>query len=404
MASIENHSQGTGLKENSVTREFSLRSLINRQEMIGSSSNGLQASQNRTNVTFHDEIAFEDTNTRVIIHRLIDEGEFRCVYMARDVRTSQLYALKRIDCTDKKRLDQCRKEVAIHRLFHHANIMPLLGVKFVHDDYKETEATVSRMVCYMRFPYVSRSLADDIVSRRLWEDVLESKRRPYSRNEALTLFAGIVSAVNAMHEAGYSHRDIRVENILLQKNQGQKRKRRHHLGTPVLTDLGSVGPATVAVESLEDARLAMEDIESNTTVSYRAPELFAESIFSAANNGPSNSIHYDYADMWSLGCLLFAVLYGTTPFEVEWGISFIEGAEAEGAVRYIGSPTLQKVLEPVPFPPCDSAADRRYNNDFNDLIRWILKVSATERPTTNEVLERVSNFLGEKSSEEMKRA
>lgn len=391
MTSTENHPPGTGMKGNSQAKEKALCTLINQQDLISRSSNGLLASQNKTTVTFHDEIAFDD-NTRVIIHRLIDEGEFRCVYMARDVRTSQLYALKRVDCWDEERLEQCRKEVTTHSLFRHENIMPLLGVKFVHDDYQEQQDSASRMICYMRFPYLPHSLADDIISRRLWEDVLESKRRPYSQTEALTLFAGIVSAVNAMHEAGFSHRDIRVENILLQKRQhGQKRKRRHYVGTPVLTDLGSVGPVSVPLTSLSDARLAVDDVERNTTVSYRAPELFAESIFSS--HGPSKSIHYDNADIWSLGCLLFAILYGSTPFEIEWGISFVEGAEAEGTARYVGNPTLQKVLEPVPFPPCDSAADRRYKNDLNDLIRWMLKTSEQERPSTNEVLERVGNLL-----------
>ena len=120
-------------------------------------------------VTFHDEIAFDD-GTRVLINRLLDKGEFRSVYLARDVKKQQLYALKRVDCQSNEEVERCRNEAAIHRLFHHENIMPLLNVKFA-----QTASSCSFF--YMLFPYLPRSLEDEITARRLREDRPEKQRR-----------------------------------------------------------------------------------------------------------------------------------------------------------------------------------------------------------------------------------
>ena len=113
-------------------------------------------------VKFQDEIAFNNGSVRVLIHRLIDQGEFRSVYLARDIKTCQLYALKKVACitaisdTDEEQEEeQCRKEVAIHQLFdNHENIMPLIGVEFVHEQQQSP-------CCYMLFPYLPRSLGND---------------------------------------------------------------------------------------------------------------------------------------------------------------------------------------------------------------------------------------------------
>eukprot|EP00957_Ditylum_brightwellii_P011548 873256-Ditylum_brightwellii.AAC.1 len=69
---------------------------------------------------------------------------------------------------------------------------------------------------------MAHTLREDIDARHLLEDVLESRRRPYSRREILILFGGLVHAVQAMHNAGYSHRDITPMNVMISK-QGKSR-------------------------------------------------------------------------------------------------------------------------------------------------------------------------------------
>jgi len=316
----------------------------------------------------------------VHVHRLIDQGNFRCVCTVQDARSCQLYALKQVDCRDEGQAEQCRQEVALHRLLHDDNLMPLLGVKFV----QESMPSVLTMTCYVLFPCLSRSLRADISKRRLLEETLESKRRPCTQTETLTLFAGIVSAAKAMHEAGFGNHDIRVENVLLQQKLDGQRQRRD-VGTAVLSDFGSAGPVVVPLPSLRDIWHAMEDAGRHTTMAYRAPELFGGGL----SHGPLEFLHCDCADVWSLGCLLFAILNGSSPFEMEWRVSLLEKVTADGAVRFVES-THAKTSGPGPFPPCGIAADRRHGEDIKDLMRWMLKKAGRERPSISEVLKKVA--------------
>jgi serine/threonine kinase 16 len=322
----------------------------------------------------NDSITFED-GRRVIPCRQIAEGGFGCVFLARDAGISKkvLYALKKIECNNKEAIEQCRKEASIHRMFNHENIMPLLGMKF------ET----STKHCFMLFPYIRLSLHDDIMARHLLEDTAESNRSPYSETEALTLFSKIVDAVETLHGAGISHRDIKPENILL-----TKRDKHLKCSTPVLMDFGSAGTLTEALHSWPDIIKMTEKAALHTTIQYRAPELFG----GGNQYGPTQVIHYDKADIWSLGCVLFAMLYGSSPFEIEWRVSLVEGAAAEGTARIVEC-TYPKVLEPVPFPPDGSAADRRYDSDPNELIEWILRHKVTERPSCFEISKRLQKMV-----------
>jgi len=302
-------------------------------------------------------------------------------------------------------------------------------------------------------PYVPHTLDDDIVGkRRLLADTLESKRKPYSEREALSIFLGVVRGVAAVHAAGFSHRDIRPSNVGLLaavfengkgdgeedvrgssnnrrdndgKKAGKNKKRQRgcctrRTRTPVLMDFGSAGPLAVSVRSPEELSTARVEIARHTTESYRAPELHALITSAGASDERSSSssssssavvIRYDHADVYSLGCTLFAMLYGASPVEIRWCASLVEGHAADGTARVV-SPTENDhgdwlVVEersdsddssdeypPVPFPPSGSAADERgYGDGIRNFIRSMLDRDPSMRPTCNELIEKVSLML-----------
>lgn len=345
-------------------------------------------------VLFDDEIRFEDVNKAVVICRQIAQGGFSNVFLARDARTMsktrELYALKRIKCleNDRETLDTCREEARIHNMFIHKSLMPLLGFQF------------QSPFCYMLFPYIPLSLRADITARKLLADVLESKRRPYSEREALTIFAGIVSGVRTMHEAGLSHRDITVENVLLQENVAsgkhtrRGRKRGNNNRTPVLLDFGSAGPLTVPLQTRRHVDSVVKKAVNYSTLPYRAPELLDGGGL-LQHYGLSKTFNYGPADVWSMGCLFFAVLFGTSPFETKWTVSLVEGHAADATVQIVDVSQLN-VLDPIPFPPDGSAADRRYGAS-KDLVRWMLNRDWKTRPSCVEVAERVEKLLLQES-------
>src|SRR5579862_5576808 len=76
--------------------------------------------------------------------------------------------------------------------------------------------------------------------------------------------------------------------------------------TPVLMDFGSLTRARQPITSRSAAILAQDTAAEQSTMPYRAPELF---------DVKTGSTLTEKVDVWSLGCTLFALLYGYSPFE-----------------------------------------------------------------------------------------
>jgi len=349
-----------------------------------------------------------DSGKSVVVDHQIEEGGFGAIFVARETSwtnkkrkhiesvpfdcstkkttTPTTYALKRIDCcnssgqTDQEKIDMCSREANLHSTFHHKNLMRISGIKFISDQKTKTSCTIK--TCYMLFPYIPKSIRSDISARRLLEDTKECNRRPYSESEALDLFAGIADGVRTIHEYGYSHRDLKVENILLQELCGGGP------GVPVITDFGSAGPISTPLTYHSDVLRVEDEVTKYTSIEYRAPELLDPK---GLPHGPREILDYGRCDVWALGCVFFAMMYGSSPFEIEWGISFV-GKAADGTARLtICSPNL--IRGKVPFPPDGSAADRRYGKEFRELIECILNQDRFERLSSQNVYGRVQKML-----------
>jgi serine/threonine protein kinase len=104
--------------------------------------------------------------------------------------------------------------------------------------------------------------------------------------EQVTYFVGCVgSALNFIHRHNMLHRDVKPENIVLTNG-----------GRPLLTDYG--------VAYVETHRALALCKESSGTQQYLAPEVFT----------PSHR-HSFQADFWSLGVVMFELLFKSRPFQ-----------------------------------------------------------------------------------------
>eukprot|EP00581_Thalassiosira_minuscula_P016879 CAMPEP_0183731944 /NCGR_PEP_ID=MMETSP0737-20130205/36935_1 /TAXON_ID=385413 /ORGANISM="Thalassiosira miniscula, Strain CCMP1093" /LENGTH=516 /DNA_ID=CAMNT_0025964805 /DNA_START=255 /DNA_END=1805 /DNA_ORIENTATION=- len=356
-----------------------------------------------------------------------------------DHPSSRKYALKRINCSDHELVQSCRHEAGIHRSLpsNHPNLLELLGLKFDLLDENET-STSSRSsssrnnnnnnnihneynVCYMLFPYLPHSLRGEITARNILYDPYDNqnggRRRPFATREIVPLFGGLLDALLAMHNANLSHRDVKLENVLLKYNNYGDHRHGNSSSkalsfTPVVMDFGSAGPLTAQLSSRSMVLTAVETAASHTTMPYRPPELFEGGL----RHGPREILDYGKVDVWSLGCVLFGLMHGTSPFEMEYPRSNggcsnnpnNNNDEQYGLVRIVECTHL-KILGEVPFPPwmgsglgnspnAGAGGDGRngkYPTSLYKFVRYMVHHDRNQRPNIHEVVKRYEELHAE---------
>ncbi|KAI9311511.1 kinase-like domain-containing protein [Dichotomocladium elegans] len=177
----------------------------------------------------------------------------------------------------------------------------------------------------------------------LFDFVINSKD---GLDEALVkrMFLQILDAVEYMHSKGIYHRDIKLENILLKSDE-------------LTCKVADFGLAT-------RERFSMEYGCGSST--YLAPEHFDEA---DNTNMTVDDVPYDAAasDVWSLGVLLIALLFGRNPWQEA---SMMDPAFAE----YRRNPAM---LKDQLFPTMSTRC--------HQFLRMALAVDAHSRPSVAEL-------------------
>lgn len=244
---------------------------------------------------------------------------------------------------------------------------------------------------YILLPYFRRGNLQDTINANLINGTY------YDEKEALALFAEIARGVQVMHkhsatdrnsaapssrssgmgidfeddrplmaepelirtpqtlnpsaevrQVAYAHRDIKPANIMLSQS-----------GLPVLMDLGSCMRARVNVSSRAQALEIQDNAAEHCTMPYRAPELFDVKTDAVLDEG---------VDIWSLGCTFFALLYCSSPFELQ--------TDESGA-----SLSLAIMNGQYRFPDAP-----KYSEATKEMIRACLTVEPTKRPNIDEII------------------
>lgn len=136
-------------------------------------------------------------------------------------------------------------------------------------------------------------LVMELLEGRTLRDVL-STEAPLTAGHAVGLMSQIAAAVEAAHEAGVIHRDLKPGNIFVVQRKGSP---------PVLKVL-DFGIAKLAAESLDesDAKNLTQTGVMIGTPRYMSPEQCDGEKLTPAS------------DVYSLGIILYEMLTGTTPF------------------------------------------------------------------------------------------
>ncbi|KIO15754.1 hypothetical protein M407DRAFT_204289 [Tulasnella calospora MUT 4182] len=138
-------------------------------------------------------------------------------------------------------------------------------------------------------------------------------------------------------------------------------------GTPVLMDFGSTIKARVHIENRNQALMQQDLAAEQSTMPYRAPELF---------DVKTGTTIDEKVDIWSLGCLLFALAFNHSPFETS------QTTEQGGSMAMAVMNAQYKI-------PRDSP----YSEGLKDLINSCLKVNPVERPSIDQLVEETEALL-----------
>ncbi|CAG7889461.1 unnamed protein product [Brassica rapa] len=199
--------------------------------------------------------------------RRLGSGSFAKVHLARSIETNELVAVKIID--KKKTIDSnmepriIREIDAMRRLRDHPNILKI----------HEVMATKSKI-------YIVMELAS---GGELFSKLLRRGRLPEST--ARRYFQQLASALQFSHRDGVAHRDVKPQNLLLDREGNLK-----------VSDFG----LSALPEHLQNGLLHT----ACGTPAYTAPEVISRRGYDGAK-----------ADAWSCGVILFVLLVGEVPFD-----------------------------------------------------------------------------------------
>ncbi|KAI0635797.1 Pkinase-domain-containing protein [Trametes polyzona] len=153
----------------------------------------------------------------------------------------------------------------------------------------------------------------------------------------------------------YAHRDLKPGNIMISDDN-----------QPILMDFGSTMKARIKIENRSQALLQQDIAAEQSTMAYRAPELF----------DVKTGITLDEkVDIWSLGCTLYALAYSHSPFENT------QTTEQGGSIAM--------AVMGAQYKHPNSA----YSQGLKNLIDSMLKVNPQDRPDIHQVIRMTDEVL-----------
>lgn len=132
----------------------------------------------------------------------IDEGTYGVVYRARDKKTGEIVALKKVKMEKEREgfpLTSLR-EINILLSFHHPSIV----------DVKEVVVGSSLDSIFMVMEYMEHDL----------KALMETMKQPFSQSEVKCLVLQLLEGIKYLHDNWVLHRDLKTSNLLL-NNRGE---------------------------------------------------------------------------------------------------------------------------------------------------------------------------------------
>jgi serine/threonine protein kinase len=254
---------------------------------------------------------------RYRIEHLVARGGYGAVYKAFDITLNRICAVKENLAPGLHAVRQFEQEAQLLARLHHPNL--------------------PRVIDHFLLPDHHQYLVMDFVEGRNLHEILRSRLRPLSEDEALAIIYQVCSALTYLHNQTppIVHRDVKPQNIIVTPE-----------GPVMLVDFGVSKVATAGTETLAGAR--------GLSPGYAAPEQYGMAPTDART------------DVYGVGATLYSLLTGHPPVDA-----------------------LERLTQHVVLPPI-----RQYNGSVNPAVEQaVYKAMALAGPQRQNSVELFSQDL-----------
>ena len=232
------------------------------------------------------------------LESVIGRGGMGVVYLAEQTRLKRKVALKLLPpelAEDKDFRERFNRESEMAASIEHPNIVPIY------------EAGEADGLLYISMRYIPGSDLKTLIE----------KEGPLDLDRTVALLDQVASALDDAHERDLVHRDVKPQNILVQKRAGRRAGEQAYL-----TDFG--------LTKHRESRTMTKAGSIVGTIDYMSPEALGAKEVDRR------------ADVYSLGCVFYECLTGVVPYQKDSDVSAIT------AHLYEDPPALSQVRPGLP--------------------------------------------------------
>ncbi|GAB9472080.1 Camk/cdpk protein kinase [Globisporangium polare] len=231
---------------------------------------GGRRSRRSDRATFRDDVTsdlvqhtyVDDIDECFEFHSTIGMGHFGCVKHATSRKSGKEWAVKIVKLNNEVDKDALRNEINILKRLHHPQIVRVIA------SYEDKEHM-----------YMVMQLCK---GKELYEHLYKENRK-FSEEDVRKIIRGLLRAVAFLHSNFITHRDLKLENLLLENAENPSSLKLCDFGLSTRFKRG---------EKMQ---------KSLGTIDYVAPEVL-------------DGDYTEKCDLWSVGVICFELLTGVSPF------------------------------------------------------------------------------------------